>query len=1707
MKKLLPIRLQWLPWLLASCLSLLLLVPQQSQAQLYYVLNDGALATTADQLRRVNLDGSTNILIKDNFIQSPGTTVLDAANNRVLVANIGVTNADNPDRTRIIAVGLGTGNPVSTLVTAGLLPGATTTQITGMALDAVNGYLYYVLNDGALATMADQLRRVNLDGSNNILIKDNFIQSPGNIVLDAANNRVLVANIGVTNAANPDRTRIVAVGLGTGNPVSTLVTAGLLPGATTTQITGMALDAANGYLYYVLNDGALATMADQLRRVNLDGSNNILIKDNFIQSPGTTVLDAANNRVLVANIGVTNADNPDRTRIIAVGLGTGNPVSTLVTAGLLAGATTTQITGLAIVNQTSPTVTTTSPASNITSSNATVSGSITSDGGSALTDYGVVFVAGNGSPTTSNTKVQVGTSSPAAFPSNFSANLTGLTPSATYTARAYATNGVGTSYGSAVSFTTSQPTPTVAPMLLAPANGSSQNPIRPTYTGTAPASSTVTVYVDGARIGSATATGGGGFSFLQPTNLTEGTHSVYATAQSSGQLTSPGSNTNTFAVDATPPTVMVAGPASNTTSSSPFSVTITFSEPVTDFISADVAFTITNFNSATLTALSSTAYRLNIAPRNAGPVSFSVPASSGFDAAGNGNTAAGPFIVSYIPNQAPTDVNLSGTAVAENAAVGTLVGTLSTTDADIPAQDFTYSLVSGAGSDNNALFTISGNNLLTAAAFDFETKSTYSIRVRSTDSGTPALSYDKVLTISVTNVNELTASITSQTNVICFGGATGAATVTASGENGPFSYDWLPGNPAGDGTPTVTGLAAGSYSVVVTATSSGFSTTALVSITQNAALVVSVSPATSAVCGGTVSLSAVTTATNPSFSWSGGSPTTGPVVTVSNTGAYSVTLTDGNGCTATGSASVTINPVPGSPTVVASVSACQNTTPVSLSTAVISGSNLRWYTLATGGAASTLAPVLPTSSIGSRTFYVSQVNANGCESDRTAITLTITPLPTVSISGLATAYCKNTDPVTLTGLPAGGAFTVDGVAATQVDPAFLTVGSHTVAYSFTNSSGCVGTTTQSVTINALPTVTITGLAAAYCKSAAAVTLGGNPAGGRFTVNGTPATQFAPATLVVGTYTVVYSVTSGDGCGNTATQSVRVDPLPVVSIIGLGAAYCKDASPVSLTGSPAGGSFTIDGTAATSFNPSLLAVGNRTVDFTYTDGNGCTNTATQVVTVKATPPAPTLLTQSGGSYLASQSAVTVDLNSGNVNLVVGGCGGTIAWSGPNNSSGNGSLISVSTNQPGTFTYQASCTVDGCTSPLATAVVRVGGRLTVLHRDVDNYVNNNAIQPLLVLQNQGAGALPLSGLTLRYYLTVEGASALSNLSINYAQVGNQNVRLRYVPLNPAQTGAAGYVEYSFTAGAGSLAPGASSGPIQAYFAKGDYSGLNEADDYSYATVRDQLVGNLQITAYFNGVLIAGQEPGGVFTPIKALRALTESKNGPSATQINTYLTIRNEGNVAVNFSDLNARYYFTSDGTERLQVEVDEGQVSTRLVALSPAVGGANYYLEIRYNQGGQLAPGASTGRVRYRISKPDGGRFNQANDYSYQEQPAESSSNNRVVVFVGQDRVWGNEPTGSARMASAEPMPELEVTVLGNPVRGDVVSVQIKGAGSEPLQLQLVSAQGRVITQRQVASPQAVEQHELSVAGQGPGVLLLQVSTPTRSRTSRVLKVE
>jgi len=160
---------------------------------------------------------------------------------------------------------------------------------------------------------------------------------------------------------------------------------------------------------------------------------------------------------------------------------------------------------------------------------------------------------------------------------------------------------------------------------------------------------------------------------------------------------------------------------------------------------------------------------------------YGITATQGTLAALGGNYtfqyAAGTLKV--LANKAPTDLALSATTVAEGLASGTLVGTLSTVDADA-GDTFSYAFVSG----DTSAFTIVGNELRTSQVLAFATKSVYSVRVRSTDQG--SLSAEKTFTITVIGKPAAPTSVAATA-----GDAQATLSWTAPASNGAAITDYL----------------------------------------------------------------------------------------------------------------------------------------------------------------------------------------------------------------------------------------------------------------------------------------------------------------------------------------------------------------------------------------------------------------------------------------------------------------------------------------------------------------------------------------------------------------------------------------------------------------------------------------------------------------------------------------------------------------------------------------------------------------------------------------------------------------------------------------------------------------------------------------------------------------------------------------------------
>ena len=102
-------------------------------------------------------------------------------------------------------------------------------------------------------------------------------------------------------------------------------------------------------------------------------------------------------------------------------------------------------------------------------------------------------------------------------------------------------------------------------------------------------------------------------------------------------------------------------------------------------------------------------------------------------------------------NAAPTDIDWAPNTVDENAAMGTIYGSLQSVDAD-PSDTHTYALVAGEGDSDNARFSINGDSIIGQAPLDFEHQSSYSVRVQTTDSH--GGQFTKAIAMTIRNVNE-----------------------------------------------------------------------------------------------------------------------------------------------------------------------------------------------------------------------------------------------------------------------------------------------------------------------------------------------------------------------------------------------------------------------------------------------------------------------------------------------------------------------------------------------------------------------------------------------------------------------------------------------------------------------------------------------------------------------------------------------------------------------------------------------------------------------------------------------------------------------------------------------------------------------------------------------------------------------------------------
>jgi len=169
---------------------------------------------------------------------------------------------------------------------------------------------------------------------------------------------------------------------------------------------------------------------------------------------------------------------------------------------------------------------------------------------------------------------------------------------------------------------------------------------------------------------------------------------------------------------------------------------------------------------------------------------------------------------------------------------------------------------------------------------------------------------------------------------------------------------------------------------------------------------------------------------------------------------------------------------------------------------------------------------------------------------------------------------------------------------------------------------------------------------------------------------------------------------------------------------------------------------------------------------------------------------------------------------------------------------------------------------CAGPAAQSVpvsAATAAGLKVQDRSHDNDNPDNQLYAHYQIINTGTGTVSLSSLKMRYWFTNETPSDPLVFACDYALVGCGNVTSTFVVLPTPVTKANTYLEIGFTAAAGSLAPGQSSGEIQTRIHHAAYSNFNTTDTYSFISDPSFVYKDTQtVTLYLNGALIWGIEP---------------------------------------------------------------------------------------------------------------------------------------------------------------------------------------------------------------------------------------------------------
>ena len=312
--------------------------------------------------------------------------------------------------------------------------------------------------------------------------------------------------------------------------------------------------------------------------------------------------------------------------------------------------------------------------------------------------------------------------------------------------------------------------------------------------------------------------------------------------------------------------------------------------------------------------------------------------------------------------------------------------------------------------------------------------------------GTNSLGCLSNMAVQTVTVNALPTLSVNVSNVLCNGGATGSATVTATGGASPYTY--LASN--GATTAAISNLMIGTYNYTVTDANSCVKSQSL-AIVEPSAITTTIS-ATNALCNGGATGSATVIATGGTagytYLWSNAANTS--VVSNANAGVYTSTVTDANGCEAVQSATIT------QPSALNVTSVANNATICAGSSSTLTangtgGTGVITYTWV-AGATSNVNTVSPTTT---SIYTVDATDANNCAGTST-VEVTVNALPIVMATTNNTLLCTGeTATLTVSGATTYTWSTTENTMTIAVTPTVQT----TYTVMGTDANGCENTTT------------------------------------------------------------------------------------------------------------------------------------------------------------------------------------------------------------------------------------------------------------------------------------------------------------------------------------------------------------------------------------------------------------------------------------------------------------------------------------------------------------------------------------------------------------------------------------------------------------------------------------------------------------------------